>query len=107
MIDDFAAIFPFGFPLEKAIHCRCAIRYQITVNSLFDRCSHGFCNALIRCETANKKRLNIVIFDYLFQIASHKSIKGVTTRDKSVALFEQSLHDLRFPGAFGKYFPES
>lgn len=47
MIDDFIAIFSFGFPLEKAIYCRCAIRHQITINSLFDRSSHGFCDALI------------------------------------------------------------
>jgi len=59
-------------------------------NSLFDRSSQCFCNALNRCKTAKKQRLNIVIFDHLFQIASHKSIKGVTIRGKNVASLNNS-----------------
>ena len=27
--------FPFGFPLEKAIHCSCVIRNKITIEPLF------------------------------------------------------------------------
>ena len=107
MIDDIVSEFPFGFRLEKTIHSSRTIRYQIPIDPLFDRCSYGFCNKLIRCKTANKQRLNIVIFDHLFQIASHKSIKGVTTRDKNITFFEQSFCNLGFPGAFGKYFHES
>ena len=107
MIDNFAAIFPFSFPLEKAIHSSRTIRHQISIDPLLKRGTHCLCHALICCKTTNKQSLNAAILNHLLQVASHKSIESVTSCDRDIAFFEQSFHDLCFPGALGKYFPKS
>ena len=84
MIDNIVSEFPFGFPLEKTIHSRRAIRHQIPIDPLFKSSTHGFCDALVRCETTNKQSLNTAILNHLLQVAPHKGIKSVTSRDKDI-----------------------